>query len=119
MIDVHEDANRVKITSLDCRLLVDVLNWFRNPIGWLALPIMPELPEDVRVVSIRANWECRTIDALVSHPSFDYVPPGTFPPRIPGLITEFRVVPIAELIEKAAKIQAIEGDDVELAKPGE
>lgn len=45
-------GRRVKIISLDARLLVDVLNWAREPHAVLALPVTEEIPAVSRRMSL-------------------------------------------------------------------
>lgn len=86
---------RTRIVSLDPRLIVQLLNWWRDPPHWIALPENVDLPADVTVVSVTANWERGTIDALVRHPSFPIVEAGQLPPRSLDLITTLRSIPVA------------------------
>jgi hypothetical protein len=87
------EERRLKIISIDQRFLVDVLNWWRNPPHWMALPITDELPEDCVVVSVSLSWERRCLDAMVASREFPVCPEGGLPERIPGMMTEFRSVP--------------------------
>lgn len=86
------DRKRVKIVRLDERLIVDVLNWCRDPKGYLMLPDVEGLPEDAVVVSCRDNWERRTLEVLVYHPSFEEVPEGDIPPVIEDVVKKFRIM---------------------------
>ena len=85
-----ELLRRVKVVQLDANCIVDILNWWRSPPDFLALPTCEEIPEDVEVVSVYANWMSRTVEVMISHPSFPIVPEGMLPEVIPGLFTEFR-----------------------------
>ena len=87
------DERRLKILSIDQRFLVDVLNWWRDPPHWMALPIMDELPEDCKVVSVSVSWERRCIEAIVASKEFERCEDGAMPERIPGMLSEFRSVP--------------------------
>lgn len=87
------EEHRVKIISLDSRFLIDLLNWWRKPPHWLALPITDELPEDCVVVNVNVSWERRCIEAMVASASFPVCPEGSLPERIPGVMTEMRNVP--------------------------
>lgn len=83
---------RLKIVSIHRRFLIDVLNWWRNPPHYVALPITDELPEDCVVVSVEASWERDCIEAMVTSKEFPPCPEGEVLDRIPGMTTEFRVV---------------------------
>ena len=83
---------RVKIVRLDANLIVDVLNWWRNPPDFLALPVCEELPSDIEVLAVNANWAARAIEVIVSHPTFPVVESHVIPPVVPGIVTEFRHV---------------------------
>jgi hypothetical protein len=88
------NERRVKIVRFDAALLVDVFNWWLDPPDFLALPVCEEIPSDAVVQSVNANWNSRSIDLLISHPSFPVVPSGAMPPQAPELITEFRHIAI-------------------------
>lgn len=67
----------------------DVLDWFAFAIAGrparVAVPhLAAGLPRDVRVIAAREDFACRTIDFMVSHPSFDPVPEGHEVPRHGG-----------------------------------
>jgi hypothetical protein len=91
--------NRVKIISLDAKLMADILNWWRHPPYWISLPITEQIPEDVVVVSVHASYERRCIEAIIASDSFPPCPCGAMPERIPGMVTEFRGVPFNKLEE--------------------
>ena len=93
------NENRVKILRVDAKLIVDILNWWRNPPGFLTLPLMESIPEDSVVVSVHADWSRGTIEVLIQHHSFDIVPRGEMPPIVPDHATEFRIISFNELIE--------------------
>lgn len=80
---------RFKIISLDRDFLIDVLNWWRNPPGWLRLPICDELPADCFVVSVGANWERCSIEAIVCSESFGPTMEGAAIERIPGAFSPY------------------------------
>lgn len=92
VVTPHEER-RVKIVSIDQRFIVDVLNWWRNPPHWIALPVTDELPEDSVVVSVSVSWGRRCIEAMVASKEFPPCPEGEIPERIPGMMTDFRSVP--------------------------
>ena len=95
------EENRVKIVSLDPNMIVDLLNWWRNPPDCIALPITDELPEDCAVLSVNASWQRRCIEVLVASESFPIVETGGLPPEIPGVMSEWRYVPFSEVVEDA------------------
>lgn len=85
-----------KIAGVDWRILIDFFN-MRHAWEFLALPNTPEIPEGSIVVSVRENWDRRTLDFLIEHPSFDPVPDGEMVPRIDGLMLTrdvFRRLPL-------------------------
>ena len=86
------DKMRVKVVSIEQDLIIDLLNWWRDPPHWFALPITDELPEDCEVVSISVSWDRRCIEALVWSKSFPPCEHGSMPERIPGLMADFRQV---------------------------
>jgi len=89
------DERRLKIISINQRFLVDVLNWWRDPPHHMALPITDELPEDCVVVSVSVSWERRCIEAMVTSKCFPPCVDGELPERIPGMLTDFRIVPFS------------------------
>lgn len=89
---MDKKERRVKILQIPQDLILVILNWCRDPQRCLALPVLDELPEDIEIISVHANWPCRAIDLMITHPSFDIVPNGSEPPRIPGLLSGLRVV---------------------------
>ena len=86
------DENRIKILSIDQHFLIDVLNWWRDPPSWMALPITDELPADCYVVHVSVSWERRCVEAMVCSKEFPMLPEGQIPERIPGHISKFRKV---------------------------
>lgn len=92
------EERRMKIVSIDARFVVDLLNWWREPPYWLALPITDELPEDCEVVSVATNWERNCIEAIVASASFPPSVQGAMLDRIPGLFTEMRRVSAIQLV---------------------
>jgi hypothetical protein len=89
---VEVDERRVKIISIRQEFLIDVLNWWRNPPHWLALPVTDELPPDCVVIAVNVSFERRCIEALIASNEFPICEPGCIPERIPGAVTEFRHV---------------------------
>lgn len=90
--DVPFRENRFKIVSLQKHLIIDMLNWHKNPPGWLALTMIPELPTDCKVVSVNANWDRQCIDAILCSAEFDSVPEGYVIPRYDSTMSQFRVI---------------------------
>jgi hypothetical protein len=84
---------RLKILGISKRLLIDIFNWWRDPPNWLALPITDELPADCVVVSVSVSWERQCIEAVVASREFPPCEDGAMMPRVPELLTEFRIVP--------------------------
>ncbi len=77
---------RVMIVSVSAEVL---LNLLADPSAeYLQRVRFAGLPEGCEVQSVRGNWGCRTIDLLVSHPSFPEVPDGEYPPRHDGVSRE-------------------------------
>lgn len=95
-----EYRRRIKIITFSSQLLVDILNWSRNPQQVLALPITDEIPQDTDVVTVHPSWETNTIDAVIFHSSFPLVRNADLPPRVPGVIEKLRVVKQMEVVEK-------------------
>lgn len=83
---------RSKIAKLDPHLIIDILNLHLQMPKVLALPECAEIPDDAVVTSITADWFQRVILAEISHPSFEPVPDGEEPPRIPGLTESWRTI---------------------------
>lgn len=54
----------------------------------------PDVPADVRVVSVRHAWDTRMFEILIEHPSFDPVPEGQSPPYVNGIFgMHFEIIP--------------------------
>jgi len=92
-----KDKRRIKIVRFDPNTLIQIFHWQRKPPHFIALPIRDDLPEDVEVISINAEWRSRTIEVMVWHPTFKIVKLGEMPPYIPDVYEEFRAVPFNEL----------------------
>ncbi len=88
------DENRVRVVSISAR---EVLDLFRVGAGefqptYTHYPRFLDLPEGYQVVSLREDWQSRTICFLIAHESFDRVPVGEYVPRHPsGPIERFAV----------------------------
>lgn len=82
--------NKIKVVSIDAKMMAEVFNWWLNPPTFICLPVTEELPEGTIVVSVHTDWSRRTLDAIVFHPTFDEVPVGVQPPMVASLVTEFR-----------------------------
>jgi len=87
---------RVKTLLMDPQLLIEIMNWCKDPMHCLALPITEELPEDCRVVAIRDSFERRCLELLVWSSHFPPVAVGAVPQRLLGTFTEFRRVAFPE-----------------------
>lgn len=79
---MSEREGRFKVIQLPQQLMLDVFNWWRDPIQWLAVPELPGVPEDVEVTAVHLNHQMRAFELLIWHPSFDVVPFGRQPPVI-------------------------------------
>lgn len=67
----------------------DVLRYFVWGIGAdlphsVAVPVFPGIPDGAVFVAVRHEPYLRVFRCLISHPSFDPVPPGSFPPPLGG-----------------------------------
>lgn len=84
----------------------DVLDWFTFAVkGWpetVAVPILTGLPADVQVIDVRDNYHTRQIEFMVSHPSFDPVPEGQVPPRLPDPLQQGKMV--VQFMEPACRL---------------
>lgn len=91
-IDVR-NTRRLKILRVNPECIVRMLNG--QHVEFTMLPVTEDIPEGTRVLSMRENWEHRTIDLMLTHESFPEVPAGEVPPCIrDGIIYEvFRRVP--------------------------
>lgn len=89
-----KSENRVKILSVDPRLLIDLFNWQRNPTSRFTVraPIVEPIPKDVEILSVNANWNVRRIDLLICHSSFEQIPLGQEPPLVVDFQNECRIV---------------------------
>lgn len=76
--------NRFKILAVDPRLLIDLVNWQRNPTSkfHLVVPTCDKLPDDVEVIAVNTNWSTRAVELLLYHSSFDEVPFGCEVPKV-------------------------------------
>ena len=86
------EENRIKLLSINQHFLIDVLNWWRDPPAWMALPITDQLPADCYVVNVSVSWERRCVEAMVCSREFPVVPEGCALERIPGHVSKFRKV---------------------------
>ena len=78
----EDDLLSRRMTVLvEANLIAAVLNGLQHGAA-VRLPIMPGLPEDVRVESVWFDWERRCWSIGVVHPSFDRVPPGAIAPVV-------------------------------------
>ena len=88
-------SNRRKVLRVPYRHVLHSLLFGRD-----GLPEMVEvirghgLPEDVAVLSVRENYEHRTFDFLLVHPSFPEVADGDWSPVVPPLGLYYEVIPV-------------------------
>mgnify|MGYP005610140499 CR=1 FL=1 len=75
-------TRRLKILRIDERVIIDVFNWRLRPMGYLNIPVCEAVPADAVVERIQTHFLSATIEALISHPSFDEVPDYEIPPVI-------------------------------------
>lgn len=73
--------NRVKILRVEPNLLIGVLNGMRGGM-FCRLPVMEQIPEGTEVVSMHDDYRCRTLNLVVTHPSFEEVALGAEIPEI-------------------------------------
>jgi hypothetical protein len=77
-----------------------VLDWFTFAVqgypSHVGLLKLGGLPSGVRVLSVQADWRCRTFDFLIAHESFDPVPEGQVPPDVEALRQQWEMVRIPE-----------------------
>lgn len=85
--------NRVKVLSVDPRILIDLVEWQRNPDGpfHIVMPKGTPIPDDVEVLAVNSDWAKRRIELLLCHPSFDEVPVGCRPPMVIDVDMECRI----------------------------
>jgi len=87
---------RQKILIFDANELVDLFNFWVTPPHFFKVPLLDELPEGTKVVSVHADWCRRTIELMIEHPSFDVVPDCCLPPVMPNMGTKFKIVKCVE-----------------------
>lgn len=79
MEDMRDDENRCVIAYIDERFIVELLNWWQNPVGRsvyrFACDSKP-LPEGVRVGAVTVAVVRRSLVVRLHHHSFDEVEPG-------------------------------------------
>jgi len=92
---------RLKILRVDPRYIVDLLNQATNPQRFMRIPAGEQIPEDVVVVSVNADWSSNTIELLLAHDTFEPVQLGLSAPVV-GLLKEWRQV---DLLEVAKSLQ--------------
>jgi len=67
----------------------------------MRIPAGEQIPEDVVVVSVNADWSSNTIELLLAHDTFEPVQFGLSAPVV-GLLKEWRPV---DLLEVAKSLQ--------------
>lgn len=93
---------RLKILRVDPRYIVDLLNQAAHPHQFMKVPAGEQIPADVVVVSVNADWSSNTIELLLSHEQFEPVQVGYSPPCV-GLMKEWQSV---DLLEVAKSLQS-------------
>lgn len=88
---------RLKILRVDPRYIVDLLNQATNPQRFMRIPAGEQLPEDVVVVSVNADWSSNTIELLLAHDKFEPVEVGLCAPVV-GLLAEWQQVDLIEVV---------------------
>lgn len=78
------DENRIRIVALPERLLLDVFNWWCEPLTVMLKIEHEQLPDGCRVISVHPNYATRSIDVVVSHETFDPVNAGERIPTFPA-----------------------------------
>ncbi len=90
----HE--RRLKILQVDPRYIVDLLNQAAHPQRFMRIPAGEQIPEDVVVVSVNADWSSNTIELLLASDQFEPVELGMSPPVV-GLMKEWQHVDLSEV----------------------
>lgn len=86
---------RVRSVVIGSHILLDFLNWYRQPPGsHLAFPVESGIPDDC--------FNRRSFLALVEHSSFEVVPIGDMPPEHVGFW------PMVKTIEKPTVRKAVD-----------
>lgn len=73
---------RIRILWVNPLDILTMLYRVHQDYNGLAFKTIADLPEDVQVVSVSAEWAPHRIGMMLCHPSFDPVPPGEEPPVI-------------------------------------
>lgn len=89
---------RLKILRVDPRYIVDLLNQATNPQRFMRIPAGEQIPEDVVVVSVNADWSSNTIELLLAHDQFEPLGVGYSPPVV-GLLAEWQQVDLIEVVK--------------------
>lgn len=87
---------RLKILRVDPRYIVDLLNQATNPQRFMRIPAGEQIPEDVIVVSVNADWSSNSIELLLAHDEFEPVGVGYSPPCV-GLMDGWQQVDLLEV----------------------
>lgn len=79
---VIKQQRRFKIISIDERV---ILHWLiaehKEMPKHLIVPMVKGIPQDIEVISVHHDYISRLFDFVISHPSFEEVPPGETIPR--------------------------------------
>lgn len=87
---------RLKILRVDPRYIVDLLNQARNVCRFLKVPAGEQVPDDVVVITVNADWSSNTIELLLASEQFEPVEVGMNPPCV-GLMKEWNAVDLLEV----------------------
>ena len=81
MSKMGELRKHSRIIYVDMRLIVEILNTMRSG-QYIALPDIPEIPEDTEVIGVFHEFARRAFAVMLSHPSFGEVPEGEMIPEL-------------------------------------
>lgn len=89
---------KTKILRVDPNLIITILNWMQNPDCFIALPITEQIPEGTKVTHVHYDFATQTLEFLITHESFEEVPPWVYPPAIFEPLPTHRTVKFSEVI---------------------
>ncbi len=87
-----EDERRFKILELDNQMMIDLLNWMKDPSSLIALPELSSLPEDCQVVKFSHNFDGSKVMLLLASKEFESVRLGERVETIPGSVTKLKLI---------------------------
>lgn len=87
---------RLKIIRMPQPLLLNVFNWWRNPPGYITIPVADELPEDAEVISVHENYAARAIDIIVRSDEFEVSAECALIPHVN--LSELQVIPFGRTL---------------------